>query len=248
MSRYFSYQRIKLTKMFHGYSKYFLRTAILAIAVPAIGLSDSVDLNGATVVFNGSTGPTAFNQVITFADGDVFDVSGTYFASYNSNGTSILFQPTVTYIGTSPSVANDVISVDLIQQFFDPRPGTWDGLYTESIPVNILGAVGAGSSLSSQLSYSSTGEPTEQSVNGPSPLTGSSGVLSASANLSGLTGDFLIGDYELTFNLNAGSAPNSGISTDAAVPEPSEMLPAILSLAGVLYAACRHRRGLTPAA
>jgi hypothetical protein len=257
--------------MFNNCSKLFLRTAILALAVPFIGLPASVGvgvgpmhagpagptgpggvtaplavptilLNGTTVTFNGSNGPTSFNQVVTLPSGDVYDVSGSYSASYNSSGTNISFNPTVTYVGSSPSVANDVISVGLIQSFFDNSPGTWDGTYTETVPVNVFGAVGAGSSLSSQLSYSSSGNPASQSVNGPSPLTGTSGILSASADLTGLTGDTLTGDFELTFNLNAGSVPNSGIGAGSAVPEPSEMLPVGLSLAGVLYAVARRRR------
>ena len=139
--------------MFNDCSKLFLRTAILALAVPFIGLPASIGvgadhargscwptrprravaplavptilLNGTTVNFNGSNGPTSFNQVVTLPSGDVFDVSGSYSASYNSSGTNISFNPTVTYVGSSPSVANDVISVGLVQSFFDNRPGTW---------------------------------------------------------------------------------------------------------------------------
>jgi hypothetical protein len=216
-------------------SKFFLRTALLALAIPVIGLPANVTLTGPTVTFNGTAGPTSFNQTVTFGNGDVFDVAGTFSAAYNSGGTSLSINPTVTYVGATPSVGNDSISISYTQPYFDNSPGSWDGLYTETIPVNIIGAVGAGSSLSGQLSYNGQGLGV---------LTGSSGVLTNSANLTGLTTDTLTADFELTYNLNAGTAPGAGISSPASssVPEPTEALPVGMGLAGVMYTVARRRK------
>jgi hypothetical protein len=216
-------------------SKFFLRTALLALAVPVIGLPANVTLTGPTVNFNGSTGPTSFNQTVSFGNGDVFDVTGTFSAAYNSSGTSLSINPVVTYTGSAPSVGNDAITISYTQPYFDNSPGTWDGTYTETIPVVPIGSVGAGSSLTGELFYDGQGL---------GPLTGSSGVLTNSANLTGLTGNTLTADFEFTYNLNAGTQPNAGISSPAssAVPEPTEALPVGVGLAGVMYAVARRRK------
>jgi hypothetical protein len=216
-------------------SKFFLRTALLALAVPVIGLPANVTLTGPTVNFNGTAGPTSFNQTVSFGNGDVFDVTGTFSAAYNSGGTSLSINPIVTYVGSAPSVGNDSISISYTQPYFNSSPGSWDGTYTETIPVVPIGAVGAGSSISGQLSYNGQGLGV---------LTGSSGVLTKSANLTGLTTDTLTADFELTYNLNAGTDPGAGISSPAssAVPEPTEALPVGVGLAGVMYAVARRRK------
>jgi hypothetical protein len=137
------------------------------------------------------------------------------------------------YEGTSPSVANDDISVIFTQQFFDSRPGTWDGLYTVSTPVNFFGLVGAGSSLTAEVFYDG------QSLGAG---TGTSGVITNSANLTGLNGDTLTATYDLTYNLDAGTQPGAGADSLSSVPEPTEALPLGLGLAWVLSAVARRKK------
>jgi hypothetical protein len=239
-------------------SKKNLRTALLALALPAIALPStvtgvaksgtstvttatgsapaavgSVVLAGPTVGPNSAYNATSFNQVVTLADGDVYDVSGNYFASYtDAAGTAIHINPTVVYEGSSPSVANDNISIIFTQQFFDSRPGTWDGTYTASTPVNFSGLVGAGSSVTAEVFYDG------QSL-GSGTATG--GVINSSANLTGLNGDTLTGTYDITYSLNAGTQPGAGANSSS-VPEPTEALPVGLGLAGVLYAVARRKK------
>jgi hypothetical protein len=211
----------------------FLRTALLALAIPAIGLPATVTLAGPTVGPNSAYNATSFNQTVSFGDGDTYDVFGNYFATYtDAGGTNIHINPTVVYTGSSPSAGNDAVSISFTQAFFDSRPGTFDGTYTASTPVNITGGVGAGSSLTAEVFYDG------QSIGS---ATGSSGVLHSSANLTGLTGDTLTGVYNLTYNLNAGTQPGAGISSST-VPEPTEALPLGLGLAGVLYAVARRKK------
>jgi hypothetical protein len=211
----------------------FLRTALLALAIPAIGLPATVNLTGPTVGFNSAYNATSFNQTVTFGNGDVYDVSGSYFASYTANGGTLAsINPTVTYVGSSPSVANDAITLSFTQAFFDSRPGTWDGQYTSSTPVNIFGTVGAGSSLTAEVFYDGQSLGSE---------TGTSGVLNSVKTLTGLDGDTLTSNYELSYNLNAGTQPGAGASSSS-VPEPAEALPMGLGLAGVLYAVARRKK------
>jgi hypothetical protein len=59
--------------------------------------------------------------------------------------------------------------------------------------------------------------------------------------LTGLNGDTLTSNYELSYNLNAGTQPGAGASSSS-VPEPAEALPMGLGLAGVLYAVARRKK------
>ena len=219
--------------MFKTFSGLSFRAAFLALAAPVIGLSASVNLSGPTVGVNSAYDATSFNQTVTFADGDAYDVSGIYFASYTATGgTTVSIDPAIKYLGSSPSTANDSISISFTQAFFDSSPGVFDGNYTSATPVNIMGSVGAGSSLTAEVLYDN------QSLG---VVTGSSGVLTSAANLTGLTGDILAADYELTYNLNAGTAPGAGIDSST-VPEPIQTLPVGIGLACFLYAAARRRK------
>ena len=239
-------------------SKRTLRAALLALAVPALALPSaftgivksgtstvttatgiapsaigSVVLNGPTVTANSAYNAISFNQVVTLSDGDVYDVFGNYYSSYtDTTGTKVNINPTVIYQGSSPSVANDNISIVFTQQFFDSRPGTWDGHYTSTTPVNFSGSVGAGSSVTAEVFYDG------QSLGSK---TGTSGVLNSAADLTGLTGDTLTSTYDITYSLNAGTQPEAGASSSS-VPEPTEALPVGLGLAGLLYAMARRKR------
>jgi len=214
-------------------SQKFLRTALLALAIPAIGLPASVNLTGPTVGFNSAYDATSFNHVITFGNGDVFDVTGNYYATYTATGGTVThINPTVVYAGSSPSVGNDSISVILTQQYFDSTPGNWDGHYTSTTPVKFSGVVGPGSSVTAEVFYDG------QSLGA---LTGSSGVLNSAKDLTGLNGNTLTNVYDITFNIDAGTQPGASLSSST-VPEPAAALPVGLGLAGVLYAVARRKK------
>jgi hypothetical protein len=215
-------------------SKSLFRTALLALALPAISLPATLALTGPTVDFGGSNGPTSFNSAVT-VNGDSYNISGTYSASYGAAGTFIAIYPTVTYTGASPTAQVDSITLALTQPYFDNSPGTWDGAYTESIPFTIGGTVGAGTSATGQLFYDGQGLGLVTANGAGSFFT------TNTANLTGLTGDTLTADYDFTFNFGAGTNAG-GVINSVATPEPAEVLPVGLGLAGFLFMIARRRR------
>jgi hypothetical protein len=175
---------------------------------------------------------TPFGFEFTFANTDTYNISGTYAASYGSGGTVFSVSLGVTYLGNSvsgPSSA-DSLTVDVFQDIFDDSPGTFDGTYTESIPVSIFGAVGAGTNVSAQLLWDG------QSVGLIGPFVGD-GTFSgdSSANLTGLTGDFLAGDFQFIYNFAAGTDPGAGASVLNSTPEPVETIPAALAIVAAIF-------------
>jgi len=80
--------------------------------------------------------------------------------------------------------------------------------------------------------YSTNLDTTPQSVGLLGPVFGPGDFfLSGSKLLSPLNGDLLVGDYQLTFNFNAGAPMGSSGSS---VPEPSQTIPVAIGLASLL--------------
>ncbi|HMF79462.1 MAG TPA: PEP-CTERM sorting domain-containing protein [Bryobacteraceae bacterium] len=195
----------------------------------------TLDLTGPTVGFGGSNGPTNFNTTAT-VNGDTYAIFGTYSASYNAGGTFISINPTVAYTGVAPTAQLDTITLSYTQPYFDNSPGSWDGVYSQNIPFNISG-VAPGSTFSGQLSYDGQGLGLITAT-GNGSFNGSN-----SANLTGLNGDTLTAVFDFTFNFGAGATPGALANSPAGVvPEPSEMLPVGLGLAGFLFVVARRRR------
>ena len=211
-------------------------TCVVGACPPPSGTSDALQ-------FNQSIGLTTGSYSLTFADTDQYSITWSYSASYTAAGTQLFIDPAATYIGASPSVGNDDIAFDFFQNFYDNSPGSWDGSYTESVPLNISGNVGAGSTASGQLFYDG------QSL----PLVGPFGLGSHlgqnTATLTGLTDPTLAAEYELVFDFQAGTQTGAGDSSPAAssVPEPYEALPLGLALGCVAWnrRAARRRASYT---
>jgi hypothetical protein len=64
---------------------------------------------------------------------------------------------------------------------------------------------------------------------------------SNSANLTGLNGNTLAGDFQFNYNFAAGTDPGAGSTAPNSTPEPSESIPAAVA-AGAGFAFLRKRR------
>jgi hypothetical protein len=225
-------------------------TAILALALPVLGISSVVTgveggaSGGTTVCGTGGTSCTSgslsagaltqpgstsgsYNFDITAGDGDVYDVSGTFSNTFPST-TFLGFFPTVTVVSGSAAGTN-TITLDMLQDFSTSIASpNWDGTYNEKIPFDLA----AGTTGEGQVFYSTNVDPALQSVGLLGPVgPGGDHYLTASKDLTSLNGDLLISDYQLTFTFPANAAPGTSVSS---VPEPSQTIPLGIGLAGLL--------------
>jgi len=218
----------------------------IILLVPVAAYSGSIHVNGIcragncgggdAVAYGASiSSPFNFNYTV---NSDVYNISGSYAAAYDTNGTSISVDLSATYLGLHPTATNDTFAIDVLQQYFDDSPGTWDGTYTETIPITMSSNVGAGSTVTAQLLYDG------QSVGLMGPFGPGSHFAQQSANLSGLTGDYLNADYQFVYTFGAGTEPGAEVSLVSSVPEPGQTLPlALAGIAFVGYRWIRARRG-----
>lgn len=225
-------------------------TAILALALPVLGISSVVTgieggaTGGTTVCGTGGTSCTAgslsagaltvggstngsYNFDITAGDGDVYDVSGTFHNTFPST-TFLGFFPTVTVVSGSAAGTN-TITLDMLQDFSTSIPSpNWDGTYNEKIPFSLA----AGTTADGQVFYSTNLDTTPQSVGlSPTCIGPGSCYYATSKDLSPLNGDLLISDYQLTFTFPANAAPGTSVSS---VPEPSQTIPLGIGLGCLL--------------
>jgi hypothetical protein len=169
---------------------------------------------------------------LTLVDGDKYGISVAYSASYGAAGSQLMVDPTVTYIGSSPTVATDVISVNFYQSIFDNSPGTFDGTYTETIPLVVPANVEA----FGQLFVDGQGLPLL------GPFTNGAYDPSASQALTGLDGDTLAFQYNFTYQFSAGVTNGTSTSSPTTLlPEPTQTIPAAFALCGFAVAAFRRR-------
>jgi hypothetical protein len=228
-------------------------TAILALALPALGISSSVtgiEANGtcdsgtctsgglsAGGLTLGNTANGSYNFDVNFADGDEYDVSGTFSNAFPA-GTHVGFFPTVTLI-SGTAAGTDTITLDMLQDFFDASATSWNSPYTEQIPFDFSNA---DESASGQRFISSNGAPTPQSVGLLAAAGPGDTYQTASASLTGLNGNTLITDYQLKFTFDEGAPGGSSISSP--VPEPSQMIPVAIGLVGLLIFKLRRSAGV----
>jgi MYXO-CTERM domain-containing protein len=184
-----------------------------------------------SVAYGGSVSSTlTSNGVTASGSGDTFNISVPYNAYYNSDGTFINFYPVVTAAATTTAV--DTIIIDYTQTFTASDPSNYFyGTYGETIPY----VLGSGVMASGFLEVGSTDLPTV-SFNGPGSYTGMhSQVIS-----SGLSAGSVTEEYEITFTF-ADLTP-SGTGGSSPAPEPAQMIPAALALAGFGLVALRRRK------
>jgi len=193
---------------------------------------------GALTIGNSTNG--SYNFDVTSADGDIYDISGTFNNTFVSS-TFLGFYPTVTLLSTS-AVGADTITLDMFQDFFYGTDGgtTWAGLYNEELPITLSSA---GATATGQVLYSTDLDTTPQSVellpvvNGPGNY-----YLSGSATLGPLDGDLLISDFQYTFTFPEGALQGTSISSP--VPEPSQTIPVAIGLTALVLAYLRRPKAL----
>jgi hypothetical protein len=193
------------------------------------------------------TNTGSYNFNVTAADGDIYNVAGTFNNTFLS-GTFLGFFPTVTYTGNTKlgavsAVSQDTITLDMLQDFYYPGTGiTWAGTYNEKLPL-VLPV--AGSSAKGQVLYSSADTPFE-TVGELGPVFGTGNYyLTGSASINPLDGNVLASDFQFTFTFGGGTdTPVGGYisSPPSLVPEPAQTFPTALGLAGLLLIGARKLR------
>lgn len=213
----------------------------LTLCAPFTAKSASISLNGTCEVSCSFTAPLTndestsgtFSFDYTFLDGDVYNIAGSYGATYSTlNGSTISVDPTITYEGASPSVGTDTLNFDLSQEYFDTTCCTWAGTYYETIPLFLASTAGPGSTISGQVLYDGV------SVGLVGPFGPGTYSFSESANLDfgALNTDpTLAADFELTGKFGAGTLPGTTASSITATPEPATALPCGLGLILIYY-------------
>jgi len=185
---------------------------------------------------NGQSTSGTFNVNFNFADGDTYNISGNYAASYSTiNGSTISINPIVTYTGAAPSLGTDTIELNALQNYFDPSCCTWAGTYTESVPLVATGGFGAGSQMSGQLFYDLVGVGEV----GPFVAPGSyMQTVSANLDFGALDTDpTLKADFVLDFTFGQGTSPGATEGASS-TPEPASFALCglgLLVLAGGVY-------------
>jgi hypothetical protein len=235
------------------------KTTIVAIVLFCGGMAARADLilvTGATPGCEGSgcpgtapsvsvgtsTGPTPFSFTIN-ANGsnDPYLVTGTSYAAYSATtGTDFQVNINVAYSGTLATTATDNFVIDVYENFFNATPGTWNGTYYEASGATISSGLGGGSQFSMNVFYDGNG------VGQLGPFTSSTGFASTSANLTGLTGPTLSGDFEFNYTFGIGTTHGASMAaTPAVAPEPRETLPLLLvGLAGAWWYSRKIRKCL----
>ncbi len=185
-------------------------------------------------VGNGQSTSGSFDINYTFSDSDEYTISGTYGASYSSTGGStISIDPTVTYIGSGPTLGTDTIVLDFYQNYYDPSCCTWAGTYTESVPLTANGDFGAGSEMQGELFYDGVGvgEVGPYAAPGTYFVTESNnldfGALDSSATLSA--------DYNFQYTFGAGTDPGAGQTSATPEPAPFVLCGSALVLGSIVF-------------
>jgi hypothetical protein len=205
------------------------------------GSTDSVGISPAP----SSTSNSGSSNILVGLDSDPFTVSWSYSASYSPiNGSTLIFDPTVVYTGTSATTTNDTITVDLFQAYYDTAPGSWSGTYGETVNMGLSAGVGASSYVQGQACFTAGVDAfpclSLETLNGPGPAS------VADPNTSPLTlgsGNNLLTEYEYTYYFAAGTTNGATVTSPSPVPEPAQALPLGLVLLGLVwYSTARRRR------
>jgi hypothetical protein len=119
--------------------------------------------------------------------------------------------------------------------YYNSSPGTWDGAYTETVPLELYGNVGAGSTVSAELFYGGQG------IGLVGPFGPGYHFAQVTTTLTGLNNDILPAVFVFNFNFEAGTDTGSG-GSGSPVPEPCEALPLGLALGCVVWGRLAARR------
>ncbi len=186
---------------------------------PPSGSSDALQVGQST------SNSGSYN--LNFGDGDKYLVTWSYADSF-PGGTHIVVNPVATFV-SGPSTSTDTISFDLFQNFYSAGAANWDGTYTQTVPLDIEGSVGSGSTASAEVFYDGQGLG-EAGPFGPGYHDQATSML-----LTGLDGTTLSAEYEFTYTFAPGTQ-SGGNASSPSVPEPSETLPlAILGVGACVF-------------
>jgi hypothetical protein len=225
---------------------------ILSILMaPAFARADSIQINGtcevgdcttaglqaSAISYGQVTGPNTFVLSDYIVGSDPYNIDITSYGATYLSGTYIYIDFSATYIGSSPSTTADTIQLDELQDFYSNIPGTWDGNYTENVPV----IVGNGTTFQANLCYNG-GESTV-CVGQVGPLSAGTYNYALSNGLMGLGGgDYLAADFDFVLKFPEGTAPGTTIDVLSSVPEPRQTIPVAVLLVGILCATLVRRK------
>jgi hypothetical protein len=227
-------KNLYLTGLFFVAAAQFMGTAAQATVLEINGTCQvgSCSTVMADAITSGTTIPvTPFSITYTTANTDRFGITGTFTASYGSAGSLFGVTLDVKYLGNSSTGVSqgDTLTVDFLQDIFDSGPGTFNGTYTEVIPLAMSGTLGSGSNVSGQLLWDG------QSIGVVGPLVGDGSLTGTkSANLTGLTGNYLSGDFNFVVDFAQGTMPGAQSIVSNSVPEPAETIPVALVIGAAL--------------
>jgi hypothetical protein len=223
----------------------FSLTVPLAMRAEAISVNSVCEVGDCVSpdsLSNGQSTSGTFNVNFTFGDGDTYNISGSYGASYSTvNGSTISINPIVTYTGAGPSAGTDTIQLSALQNYFDPSCCTWAGTYTESVPLAAAGgSFGAGSQMSGQVFYDNVGV----GLVGPFAAPGSySQTKSANLDFGPLdTSDTLDADFVFDFTFGQGTLTGAAEGASSAAPEPASFVLCGLGLLALGRGVYRRKR------
>src|ERR1035438_2698591 len=142
--------KLKRTNMTHSESGFrgtvLLLRCFRALAPTLLWIGLTVATAQADIVLNGSTcidascssppiigippyslsdGPVPFSYSYPATDGDTYSLAGQYGASYIGGIELFYVDMSATYTGTSPSIAADTFTVDVLQDFYDNTGGPY---------------------------------------------------------------------------------------------------------------------------
>lgn len=189
-------------------------TCVVGTCPPVPGPSDALQ-------FGQSTGPTS-GSTTTTVNGDSYGVNWTYRASFDSNGTYMYVTPVVTYLGSLPTISNDIVTFNAYQNYYSAGPDDWSGSYTEHVPLFISSSAGTASGAQGEAFYNGQG------VGLLSENTPGFYDLYHTATLSGIVNPTLTEEFEFTFDFTAGTTNGANLSSPA-VPEPAAALLVIFA-------------------
>jgi hypothetical protein len=209
------------------------------LMVPAFARAASIEINGtceagdcttaglqsSAISYGQSTGPNTLALSDYTVGSDPYDINITSYGATYLSGTYIYIDFSATYVGSSPSTSADTIQIDELQDFYSNIPGTWDGDYTENVPV----IVGSGTTFQANLCYN--GRASTACVGQVGPVGAGTYNFALSNGLTGLGGgDYLAADFDFVLNFPEGTAPGTAIDVVSSVPEPGQTIPVAVLL------------------
>lgn len=210
---------------------------------PPAGTGDALQLSPP-----GPSSNTGSSSQGVTVNGDSYTVSWTYSDSFTAGGgTTLVVNPTVTYIGGTTTTSTDPIDFNFFQNFYSTAGSSWQGTYTETVPLTLSGGLGAGSNVTGELFYTTDtggGGGGLGLVTLTTPNTSSTTTNSVVFS-TGLTGTTLEGEAEFVFTFDPGTTSGAAASSPpspASVPEPSETLPVGLALVAAVCCSVVARR------